>query len=183
MFCFPSTSSANVDGEDSTVEVQSPIPSDQWNEDTKVWLARSCVGEAGFHAVEECMGIAWTYATRYKRINKPSIKFETFIKQYSAALKSKFNVTRTWVMGLRIDGKRPSGWPNHLDWKSYAPHWETVLSSLDSWAIGLMPNPVEGADHFGGPMDKNVYNWQKINPVSSVHFRNRFYKSFSDCEE
>jgi hypothetical protein len=156
-----------------------PIPASEWNEDTKLWLARSCVGESGFGADDECMGIAWTYATRYKIING-SVSFVNLIRQYSAALKAKSNTKRPWIMGLTLDTKTPAGWPNKLDWNYHAKLWKRLLDKLDMWAKGQVANPVQGADHFGGPMDHNKYHWQRVMPDSTVVFRNRFYRSFAN---
>ena len=42
-----------------------PIAAKEWNRPTKLWLGRSCVGEAGFDSDLECIGIAWVYATLF----------------------------------------------------------------------------------------------------------------------
>lgn len=192
-FCFVSVSSADwndiqpgIDmNEDVNMEsvhmnnIDAPIDASEWNEDTKLWLARSCVGEAGFGADDECIGIAWTYATRHKIING-SVSFVSLIRQYSAALKTKSNAKRPWIMGLGLDGKTPKGWPSMLDWNRHAKLWFRLLDRLDEWANGKVSNPVNGADHFGGPMDHNVYNWERVTPDSIVVFRNRFYRSTSN---
>jgi hypothetical protein len=186
--CFGNVSSAEWRGivTDVNTNVDSsamyngdvPIPDSEWNEDTKVWLARSCIGEAGFGADDECVGIAWTYATRYKIING-NVSFVNLIKQYSSALKAKSNTQRPWIKGLRLDSKIPKGWPSKLDWNNiHSKLWQRLLDKLDAWASGKIANPVEGADHFGGPMDANRYNWKRVIPSSNVVFRNRFYRSF-----
>jgi len=57
-----------------------PIPKHQWNYLTKLWLGRSCVGEAGFDAVDECVGIAWTMATRAREYHTTFLRI---VQSYS----------------------------------------------------------------------------------------------------
>lgn len=150
-----------------------PISENEWTKATKLWLARSCVGEAGFGAVDECMGIAWVYAVRSKELDTSLLKI---IKKYSAPLKAK-NPKRKWVMQLSLDGKRPKDWSAVLSWKRHKQYWFNLLSALDEWAEGLKENPVEGANHFGSIHDVTPKRWKQISPKSDLVFRNRFYSS------
>jgi hypothetical protein len=156
-------------------EVSRPLPTSQWNDEVKLWVARSCAGEAGFDAVEECVGIAWVYATRWSK--SKSIPFVQVVRKYSAAIKHRSTHTRRWILNLRLDSKRPVGWPHDLKWSVHKPLWEKILSALDKWAAGYMPNPVLGADHFGGSMDHPGERWVRIHPSEGREFRNRFYRS------
>jgi hypothetical protein len=192
-FGFVSVSNADWNGIDPGIDTNdsvaveyngnTPVPISEWNEDVKLWLARSCVGESGFGADDECIGIAWTYATRYKIING-SVSFVNLIRQYSAALKTRSNTKRPWILGLNLEAKTPNGWPSNLDWDNiHSKLWTRLLEKLDAWASGKIANPVSGADHFGGPMDHNIYNWKRIMPNSKLVFRNRFYRSTSVKEQ
>jgi hypothetical protein len=153
-----------------------PIPESQWNDTTKLWLARSCVGEAGFVAYEECIGIAWVYASRWKASSRGTT-LEDVIRGYSAAVKRRSTLRRKWILDLRLDGERPKRWPNRLRWSGHKPFWETMLKELDQWALGYRANPVKGANHFGGKMDTPRKSWVIIKPTSSVAFGNVFYRS------
>lgn len=155
-----------------------PIPESQWNDETKLWLARSCVGEAGFVAYEECIGIAWVYAARW-RASPRGTTLEDVIRGYSAAVKRRSTLRRKWILNLRLDGKRPKRWPKRLLWSGHRPFWEKILRELDQWAKGRRENPVEGANHFGGKMDTPRKSWIIIEPISSVAFGNLFYRSSS----
>lgn len=157
-------------------EIERPIPESQWNDETKLWLARSCVGEAGFVAYEECIGIAWVYASRW-RASPRGTTLEDVIRGYSAAVKSRSTLRRKWILHLRLDGKRPNRWPKRLYWSGHRPFWEKILSELDQWAKGYRENPVKGANHFGGKMDTPSKSWVVIKPTSSVAFGNLFYRS------
>lgn len=152
-----------------------PIPKKAWDESTKVWLGRSCVGEAGWN-VDECIAIAWVYATRYKRIGRAG-KFENIIKKYSAAVKQKSTHKRPWILFLNLKATRPERWPDKLNWKIHRPLWLDILSSLDEWAKGKHPNPVPTANHYGGPMDRPRNAWVKITPINGLKFGNTFYSS------
>lgn len=154
-----------------------PIPEEEWDESVKLWVARSCAGEAGFDAVDECIGIAWVYATRWNGLKKSNIKFVDVVRKYSAAIKHKSTHTRRWILNLNLGGKKPVGWPNRLRWKNHKDMWNEILFALDEWVDGKRPNPVLGADHFGGSMDKPGKYWVRILPSNGMKFRNRFYRS------
>jgi hypothetical protein len=155
------------------LEVRRPVPRSQWNDEAKLWLARSCAGEAGFTNYDECLGIAWVYATRAKELRYP---FVALIRRYSAAVKSKENKRREWILGLNLNGTKPKGWPTNLSWKKHKVFWFRMLDMLDDWAKGYYKNPVEGANHYGGPMDTPGKKWTKIHPEPAWLFRNSFYR-------
>jgi len=151
-----------------------PVEDSQWTDEAKLWLARSCAGEAGFGALEECSGIAWVYATR---ATATGVKFVDIVREYSAAVKKDNRPGRQWILGLRLDGRYPKDWPKRLSWKKHRVWWERMLEMLDLWAEGKIVNPVESANHFGGSMDVPWKSWKRITPVSQIPFRNRFYRS------
>jgi len=150
-----------------------PIPKHQWNYLTKLWLGRSCVGEAGFDAVDECVGIAWTMATRAREYHTTFLRI---VQSYSAAIKPHERHRRPWIFELHYDGEKPRSWPAKLNWRLHKRLWLRILDTLDRWAKGKIPNPVEGANHFGGDMDEPRETWITIEPNSDVEFRNTFYR-------
>jgi len=156
--------------------VNKPIPAKQWTEKAKVWTARSCVGEAGFDAVEECMAIAWVYATR---ANDTSRTYLWIVKRYSSAIKRHDEHDRPWIFELNADGEKPENWPPVLSWKRHRPMWSEILEGLDAWAKGDVPNPVPGANHYGSVVDARralyVRKWTKLEAPG--HFRNWFFDS------
>ena len=151
-----------------------PIPEKEWNPETKVWLARSCVGEAGWN-VSECIAISWVYATRYRELNGCT-SFLTIVKKYSAAIKERSTHKRPWILGLNLKGNKPDKWPKNISWKIHKKLWFSILSDLDLWIKGQKPNPVIGANHFGGSMDRPGDYWMIIKPEGYT-FKNIFYKS------
>jgi hypothetical protein len=153
-----------------------PIPDKEWNESTKLWLGRSCVGEAGFSAYEECIGIAWVCATRYRELGG-SVSLERIIRRYSAAVKKRSTHRRPWILSLNLNGDKPDRWPSKLSWKVHKSKWMKILSELDHWAIGNRDNPVEGANHWGGKMDTPGALWVRIKPKNGMEFNNIFYRS------
>ncbi len=153
-----------------------PVPSEQWGTQTKVWLARSCVGESGFFNTEECIAIAWVYATRAKEAGWPFIKMT---KKYSAALKRHKRHRRPWIFQLNASGRKPKSWPDGVMWSRYKGPWLDILAALDEWQAGKMPNPVPGANHFGSPEDERasvkVRGWLKMDTPDD--FENLFFDS------
>lgn len=153
-----------------------PIPESTWNEKTKVWLGRSCVGEAGFTAHDECVAIAWVYATRYRDTGYKGT-FKGLIRKYSSAVKKHGAHKRPWLLGLNSQGNRPKSWPDNLSWKQHRPLWLSILGHLDEWVKGNRPNPVPTANHFGGLMDTPGSRWTRITPADGLKFNNIFYHS------
>jgi hypothetical protein len=161
-----------------------PIKSKHWDRDTKIWLARSCVGEAGFGVVtdnkishDECMAIAWVYATRAKQTGW---RLQKVIRRYSAAIKRHSTHQRPWLMELNAQAHRPPSFPNTLNWRYHRKLWKDKLAWLDRWARGHVANPVPNANHYGGDMDayrvESIYRWKRL--PAPKHFKNRFYTSY-----
>jgi hypothetical protein len=153
-----------------------PVPRSEWTDSVKVWLARSCVGEAGFDAQDECIGIAWVYAARYNEL-KGKVSLASIIRRYSSAVKKRGTHKRPWILSLSLDGKRPRGWPENLSWSAHRSLWMKILSELDHWADGNRDNPVAGANHYGGNMDTPGRHWVRVSPKNGLVFRNTFYRS------
>ena len=150
-----------------------PIPRQQWNYLTKLWLARSCVGEAGFQEVDECIGIAWTMATRSTEYRT---NFLRVVQGYSFAVKNHSGHRRPWIFQLGMKGDKPEDWPSKLNWKFHRRLWFKLLDTLDKWAKGKVPNPVDGANHFGGDMDTPGVTWLVVKPKFGFEFKNTFYR-------
>jgi len=153
-------------------EKTTPIPKKQWTSTTKLWLARSCVGEAWFNTVDECIAIAWVYATRAKQ---QQVSLKSMVRSYSSPLKPEKNNGRTWIFYLSLNGNRPKHWPRNLSWEKHKVKWLALIAALDDWAAGNRPNPVPGANHFGGSMDVPDIRWAKL--TAPKNFKNSFYKS------
>lgn len=139
--------------------------------DPALLIARSCVGEAGFGSAEtgECVAIAHVYRKRAEMYGRD---ISWIARRYSAAIKSG---GRLWVRSLNRDGRRPRGWPQHLDWDDYRGQWWTVVDQVDAWFRGEHPDPLPTAEHYGGPMDVglNMGVWRRLwTPL----YRNRFYE-------
>ena len=174
LFLFPSALLASPLPYDDIVEP--PVRSDEWNTDLKVWIGRSCVGEAGFHALDECIAIAWVYS---HRVAITGLSLMEVVRRYSAAIKKHSLHRRPWLLELNAELKRPKSWPPNLPWQSYRAQWKALLEALDRWSVGQFANPVPGADHFGSREDAyqavDKWRWKRL-PAPS-HFRNWFFDS------
>lgn len=158
----------------NTLRAQRPVKYREWTKEAKVWTARSCVGEAGFDAVDECMAIAWVYATRAEESGMDYLKV---VKRYSAAVKRHSTHRRPWILQLDTSLEKPEDWPN-LRWGVHKHLWKNLLASLDQWARGRVPNPVPEADHYGSKADatraRYVRRWKKL---KTPKFKNWFFNS------
>jgi hypothetical protein len=156
-----------------------PIPHNQWNKDVRLLLAKSCVGEAGWHSgtTGECAMLGYIYARRSKEIGMP---FVNVITAYSAAIKKNHGLARhPWLTGLNARGDEPEHWPKKLRWNIHRPLWRRVLAAVDTWVRGETPNPIPKARHFGGWIDIKIaefeHRWVRL--CTPPGFRNRFYDS------
>jgi len=178
--CFAEQSSETLmameAGQDAAVEIDRPIPRLSWTAENKVWLARSCVGEAGFWSVEECFAIAWVYAKRSKETGR---SFSKIMRKYSSAIKAHEMHRRPWLFGLNIDGSKPRAWPKNLSWKRYKTAWIDLLAALDRWADGEAENKFPNANHYGSRQDARrayyVTKWKRIDVPPE--FSNWFFDS------
>ena len=154
---------------------EQPVSEEEWDSESQLWLARSCVGEAGWAQFDECIAIAWVYAARAKQSSRYT--FLKMVRRYSAALQKGRSMS--WVRGLNYSGRLPRGWPGGLRWyQGYRRVWKTTLIVAGNWAEGKHANPCPGANHFGGPMDHHRAVKARWMPVRcSVRMRNRFYTS------
>jgi hypothetical protein len=140
-------------------------------QDVALWLARSCVGEAGFDsgATGECAAIAHVYA---KRTKYTGLDLYRVIRRYSAAVKT---CRLGWVCKLTRDLSRPENWPYRSDWKAYRAHWRNTLLMADHFVEGLVADPLPQADHYGGRMDHHravAAGWKML----QTPYKNRFYR-------
>lgn len=155
---------------------QSPIPESEWTELAALFLARSCVAEAGFSSAVtgECGAIAYVYARRFHQMRRAGryMAFGRVVWHYSAPLRLN---RRPWVSDLR-DEERPRGMPRMWPWENLLPKWLGMKRFVQQWARGEVENPCPGANHFGSVQDGAPSDWRRIR--CNIRTRNRFWRSF-----
>lgn len=142
--------------------------------DVALWLARSCVSEAGFDsgATGECAAIAHVYAKRAERSGREYYKI---MRQYSAGIKYRAGHSRDWVFDLRRSAKRPHHWPARASWPHFKKHWVNTLQMCDHFVDGSVADPLPKSDHFGGRMDAWRATQQGWRAIPHKTFKNIFY--------
>lgn len=164
----------------STVEASrpSPLPSEQWNPATHVWLARGMVAEAGWLAEKDHIAIAFVLSRRWKtRIKKyPTIRFIDVIRAYCAGLEPALHsptLRQRWLRSLSFDISEPNSWPRKASWKKHLPLWRKALQRSHDWYHGKYRDPCRGrAWHWGGYIDPPK---EGMIPVECGETRNTFY--------
>lgn len=141
---------------------------------TAEWLARSCVGEAGWDAADsgECDAIMHVYGKRARLLGWP---VERVARRYSAAIKPGAH-SRAWVFGLDRSGVKPRGWPRHLRWSAHRERWERTLARADLFLAGRVPDPVPAAEHYGGRMDRHRLDRRVWVRIEGLPYANWFYR-------
>lgn len=139
--------------------------------DNAVWLARSCVGEAGFESGEsgECAAIHHVYLKRSRMNNR---RYAKIMHNYSAAI--RYGHGKRWVRGLRADGGKPPGF-GKLDWSNYRDKWLGVLETARKLLAGEISDPLPDALHYGGWTDRHRLDRRYWQPIKNTGFRNTFY--------
>ena len=140
--------------------------------DVGLWLARSCVGEAGFDAAAsgECAAIGHVYR---KRIRTGT--FWGVMRRYSAAIKPHAGNSQPWIFGLRRDGRRPDRWPTSVRWSERRDAWAETLRVADAILAGDVADPVPDAVHYGGDVDRERAARLGFIEIPTP-FRNHFYR-------
>jgi hypothetical protein len=141
---------------------------------TALWLARSCVGEAGWdsHTTGECAAIMHIYRKR-SQINGWTV--ERTARKYSAAIRPWKGNTRRWLRHMDATGAKPHKWPRKLRWEVYLPMWLEVYAHAVEFLEGTVPDPLPTALHYGGRMDHwraQREGWVRLRTM----FRNLFYR-------
>ena len=144
--------------------------------DVGLWLARSCVGEAGFDSSEtgECAAIMHVYKKRAKISGKSIYEIA---RKYSAAIKPRDDRRNRWVLDLDRAGNKPDYWHPRLSWKHHRIWWELMLEHVDDFLKGRVKDPVPSAMHYGGRMDRYRLPAESWRAIHSLPFRNIFYES------
>lgn len=148
----------------STAYAEPPLPAEQWNPRTHVWLARAAVAEADWKAEKDHTLIAWALTYRWRAMVKrwPTMRFVDVVRRYCAGLGDLSDPTRRqlWVRALPGQVER-SRWPAGLNWQ-YASRWRKILTHTDRWARGLVPDPSNGrVRHWGGDLTEDTERAQK----------------------
>ena len=139
--------------------------------DTALWLARSCVGEAGWDSFEsgECAAIAHVYHKRSYHF--PGRNYFRAMMDYSAAIR----VGRPWIRNLNRKGNRPHLLEGQIYWGKHRKLWKQTLDFADRFFRGQIPDPCPECLHFGGNMDVKRMDETIWEPVE-LGFRNTFWK-------
>ena len=161
---------------------KSPVPEKEWNNEARIWLARSLIGEVGWDRPAEQTAVAWVYANRAKKLNQYT--YLQMVRQYSAAVRKPGQRRQPWVFELQLNDHRPKYWPNYIEWKDHhSQYWLDTLDLIDQWQAGKIPNYCPTANHFGSYHDSlkaEALRWTRVEcivPEGGKRFRNRFYDS------
>lgn len=164
------------------VVTEPPVPEDEWNEETRIWLARSLIGEVGWERPAEQTAVAWVYANRARKLERYT--FLQMVRKYSAAVRLPGKRRQPWVFELQLNKQKPKYWPGFIKWKGHHDqYWLNTLSLIDRWQAGEIPNYCPTANHFGSYHDSlraEALRWTRIEcivPEGGKRFRNRFYDS------
>lgn len=139
--------------------------------DDALWLARSCIGEAGWNAWEtgECAAILHIYKKRSAMTGETPAKLAS---RYSAAIKSHKGKRNRWVLGLTENAERPHNWPHRLNWQRFRFSWLMTLLVVDMFLHDMTVDPLPRALHYGCVFDNPPPGSVRI----KTQFRNRFYR-------
>lgn len=139
--------------------------------DVALWLARSCIGEAGWtaHRTGECSAIWHVYRKRSDATGWPLL---AVVRKYSVAVKRIKGRPNPWILDLNRGYTRPEKWPGGLRWSNvHRYHWGQMLFQARLFLAGKLTDPLPMANHFGSPIDPVPATWVRVR----AGFRNWFY--------
>jgi hypothetical protein len=139
-----------------------PLPNTEWDDESRLTLARAMVGEADWHEPDH-VAIAFVLARRWRihQQNREPISFARYIELYSKSLSSE-SERSSWIRSLPW-GPMPG---------PYEQRWNRVQKLVRAFAEGMVKDPCPLAMHWGGTMDRPAMSWH---PVSCGLTRNIFY--------
>ena len=142
-------------------------------DDVALWLARSCVGEAGWgsHQTGECAALMHIYL---KRSAKGQLTLLDACRKYSGATKRRRNHPRKWLFELDRSDRKPDSFPSNMNWVVYRDDWLATLDIAEAFLDGEINDPTQEAEHYGSIYDHHSAaraGWWEI----KTNFRNRFY--------
>lgn len=142
--------------------------------DDSVWLARSCVGEAGWRAHEtgECLALLHLYRKRAALTGETVVELA---RRYSAAIKRHGTQRNRWVWHLG-GASQPRGWPSGVDWQRYVYHWLQTRFVVAMFLQGRTVDPLPAAMHYGCVLDPQPTGTVRMRTQRAMRFRNRFYR-------
>ena len=121
------------------------------DEPAYVTLARTCVSEASWGAIEsgDCAAIA----AIGKRVGDGDVA--RGLRRYARAAHNTARTDRRrWVSHLDGTLNEPEGWPSNLSWDVHSPRWEHALEGSKMILSGEIRHQcLETPWHWGGPMD------------------------------
>lgn len=140
-------------------------------DDTTLWLARSCIGEAGWNSwnTGECAAILHIYKKRSEITGQSILKQAS---QYSSAIKDFKGKRNRWVLNLKENAGRPKHWPSNLNWKKYKVHWIMTMIFVEMFLHDMTVDPIPNAVHYGCSLDTPPKGTKKI----KTNYRNIFYR-------
>ena len=142
--------------------------------DLALWLARSCVGEAGWNSADtgECAAIAWVYHKR--SYNFPRRDYFKTMMEYSAAIKP--DPRRPWIRRLTRRGDRPPLLETNIYWGKHQKKWFKVLEVADNFFRGRVTDPCPDCLHYGGHFDKKRMDLTIWRVAKTPDFNNLFFE-------
>lgn len=135
-----------------------PLP--RWGEETKTWLARAMVAEAGWEAERDHVAIAYVLLRKWRTIKRssPDVRLIHIIRGYCAGLepgRRELTNRQRWLRSLSMDMLEPDGWPkSRARWSAHKKLWAAALKRAELVYRGELRDPCRGkAWHWGGAMD------------------------------
>lgn len=140
------------------------------------WLARSCIGEAGWDASQgedpECAALFHIYQ---KRTRWNGWEILRVVRRYSAATEWRKGRHNPWIMHMDRSCSKPKQWPQGLRWRNYKARCLDAFALADRFVVGEVPDPLPLADHYGSSID----HWRAVRAGwkrLKTPYRNWFYQ-------
>lgn len=135
-----------------------PVPVEQWNQYTHLWLSRAAVAESGWYAKRDhflmAFSLAYGWKAKVKNERFKTLRFVDHIRNYCAGLGFNTPTRRQeWIRQLPIAGVdlRPAAWQSG-SWTRNLRRWRRVQARMLKWGSGRIRDESKGrVRHWGSP--------------------------------
>jgi len=154
------------------------LTQEEFSPETRLWLSRAMVSEAGWLAKRDHAAIAHILYRRWKNALRrwPDLTFEQVIRRYcSGFYVSTESLTKRqkWVQELVPAAIKPANWPETASWERHLPLWRAVWERAGRFGRGELQDPCKGAAwHWGAEFDVPQGRMERVDCGDT---RNIFY--------
>jgi hypothetical protein len=158
-----------------------PLSDAECTEEAKIALAQCAVAEVGIDRPREQDALLWTLRNgwRARLPAEPDLAFADHVRAACSIFRSRIQQQRRpWILELTLDGRaQPLRFPINASWIEWSAQYRALLSRIDRWLAGYVPDPCGGAQWWGQlRLGDHPRGRMQLAPCSFGKHGNQFYR-------